>query len=568
MKKFLTILVLSSFLFSCSKETINEEIKIISPKKETFTVWLKENNFINIYGNIVNSSVKIISPNISWKISSLNCEVGTKVSPNTLIASISPNYDWQAYQSSSIQANALIEQIQKLNEMKKIASDTIEAQKSQILLQKDELENSRENIFQNIWNDNSWIQNQIKILEETIELLKKNKTETENEINTNAINLRKNIYNTIIKSTRKLDEIFAISDYNKNINISFNTYLWAKNSIWKNKIIYDWKEILNFAENLDENLSNFSNEDISKKLDEFSVFFKDASQIIKDSLAAETFSQTTIESLYAEFLGYSDAFITLKNNLEKIENSKEQTKTSFDLKLKEIESQISNLKNEEKNLQNKQNSINISEKNIDEQISILEENKKSTLKEIDLQILAAEQNLKSVWVNLKSENLYAEVYWTIKQKLIKAEWSQVQVWSQICEIIPEKNSLKLEIYSPEKLELWEKFNFYQNWKQIWNWTIIIEYPERNPQTQNFIYEWKINFWDLKLWEYLDIKILKESENNEIWIPLKFVSPKLDWNFVKKVVNGENINQKVEVWNMNNWEINIISGLEKGDILEN
>jgi hypothetical protein len=48
--------------------------------------------------------------------------------------------------------------------------------------------------------------------------------------------------------------------------------------------------------------------------------------------------------------------------------------------------------------------------------------------------------------------------------------------------------LKLEIYSPEKIELGTKFNFYKNKSQIGNGTIIAEYPERNAQTQNYIYE--------------------------------------------------------------------------------
>ena len=91
--------------------------------------------------------------------------------------------------------------------------------------------------------------------------------------------------------------------------------------------------------------------------------------------------------------------------------------------------------------------------------------------------------------------------------------------------------------------------------------------EKTAQTQNYIYEWKINFWELKQGEYLDIKVLRKATENEIWVDLKYVFPKLDWYYVKKVVDWKATNQKVETWNMNNWKIQITSGLANWDLLE-
>lgn len=567
MRKIISIWLMIIILASCWANAI-EETKIIEKdiEKQTYEVWLKENNFINIYWNIVNSTTKIINPNISGKISYLFCEPWTKVSKNTLIASIEPNFDWQIYQNNSIQANTIINQIQKLNEIKEITKQNFESQKRQIELKKDELENSEKNIFENIWDEKSWLKNQIKIIDESINLLEKNKKEAEEDIKNQEINLKKNIYNTILKSSKKLDETFWISD--KTSNSSYENYLWAKNNLLKEEVKNKAKEIIKFTSKNNESLDKLTQEDISKKLDNFSNILKDASDVVKDSLATNwTFNQVFIDSLFAELLNYSDGLINFKNNLEKLENSKKSVKTNFEIRLKDLEAKKSSLFSEETNLENKKDNINISGKNINEQLINLEETKKAKLKEIDLQILQAEQNLKSVWISLKSENLYAETSGIIKTKIIKADWSQVQVWSPICEIIPDKNSLKLEIYSPERLKIWDKFNYYKNSKQIWNWEIIAEYPEKNPQTQNFIYEWKINFWELKQWEYLDIKILKQSKEDEIWIDLKYISPKLDWYYVNKIIDWKTVEQKVEIWNMNNWEIKIISGLEKWDILE-
>ena len=87
MKKILCLLLLLTILTSCTKEAISD---IPEEKSETqkYTVWLKENNFVNIYWNIVNSTLKVIAPNISGKVTTLNCEPWKKVWAKTLIATI------------------------------------------------------------------------------------------------------------------------------------------------------------------------------------------------------------------------------------------------------------------------------------------------------------------------------------------------------------------------------------------------------------------------------------------------------------------------------------------------
>lgn len=567
MKKILSLMLLLMILTSCWKEVI-EEIPEVKAEKTNYQVWVKENNFVNIYWNIVNSTLKVIAPNISGKVTTLNCEPWKKVWAKTLIATISPNYDWPAYQNSAVQNQALIEQIQKLNDIKSFTIENFESQKKQILLKKEELANSRTNISENIWDEKSWIKNQEKIIDDSIALLKQNNKEAEDDIKSQIANLRKNTYNTLTKASKKLDEVYTISDKNNHSNNDLKNYIWAKNNMLKYELVEKSKEFINFVEKTDENLSSIKDEELAKKINEYSLIMKQAWDVIKDSLASNNeLPQQLIDTNFAEFMWYSDWLLTIKNNLEKLLNAKESTKTNFDLKLKELESKKSTLSSEQTNLKNKENTIDISEKNIDEQLDTLEETKKTKLKEIDLQILSAEQSLKSTDINLKSENLYAETSWTIKTKVAKAEGTQVQIWTPLCEIIPDNNSLKLEIFSPERLNIWDKFNFYKKWTQIWTGTIISEYPTKTEKTQNFIYEWKIDFKDLKAWEYLDIKVLRQTSENEIWIDINFVSPKLDWYYVKKLVDWQVVNQKVEIWNMNNWEIQINSWLKKWDILE-
>ena len=257
MKKILCLLLLLMILTSCWKKVI-EEIPEVKAEKTTYQVWVKEENFLNIYWNIVNSTSKIINPNISWKITFLSCEPWKKVWPQTLITSISPNEDWQAFQNSSIQANSIIDQIKKLNEIKQVTIDTFEVQKKQINLQREELANSRANISENIWNDSAWIQNQLKILNDSIDLLKKNQAEAENEIENQTKTLKKNIYNSLIKASKRIDETFWITDKNINFSSNYEIYLWAGNNIWKSEVKNSWKTFIEFVDKLDENLKDLS----------------------------------------------------------------------------------------------------------------------------------------------------------------------------------------------------------------------------------------------------------------------------------------------------------------------
>ena len=245
------------------------------------------------------------------------------------------------------------------------------------MLKKEELANSRTNISENIWDEKSWIKNQEKIIDDSIALLKQNNKEAEDDIKSQIANLRKNTYNTLTKASKKLDEVYTISDKNNHSNNDLKNYIWAKNNMLKYELVEKSKEFINFVEKTDENLSSI---------------MKQAWDVIKDSLASNNeLPQQLIDANFAEFMWYSDWLLTIKNNLEKLLNAKESTKTNFDLKLKELESKKSTLSSEQTNLKNKENTIDISEKNIDEQLDTLEETKKTKLKEIDLQILSAER---------------------------------------------------------------------------------------------------------------------------------------------------------------------------------
>jgi hypothetical protein len=112
-----------------------------------------------------------------------------------------------------------------------------------------------------------------------------------------------------------------------------------------------------------------------------------------------------------------------------------------------------------------------------------------------------------------------------------------------------------------------EFEYYKDEELLWIGTIVSVSPVRNSITQNYTYEWEVNFLDFKEWDYLDIKVITEVSENEVWIPLKYVSPKLDWYYTNIVTNEWIETRKIEVWKMNNWEIMIKTWLEFWDTLQ-
>jgi hypothetical protein len=133
-------------------------------------------------------------------------------------------------------------------------------------------------------------------------------------------------------------------------------------------------------------------------------------------------------------------------------------------------------------------------------------------------------------------------------------------------IVPEIDSLKLEIYSPNQLSTWMEFKYYKDSEYYGTWVIVTESPVKDTMTQNYTYEAEIDFSSFKEWDYLDIKVMTEVSKGEIWLPINYVFPKLDWYYVNLLVWDNIISTKVEVWKMNNWEIHILSGIENWDTI--
>ncbi len=609
MKNFLAPLFLLVFITSCSVEGQNIEVSESTPEieREQFVVWWKKNNFSNIYGNILNNNSKELVAHTNGQIDYLACQVWAEVDSETLIAKISPDVADTFYKNNVIQLNSLREQILNQNNIRRSTLLNFDSQIKQLAFQENDLNTQLINLDNNLGilknqkdltGNDIWLQlesiiEQISNLEESKALLEQNKKETLKDIVVNIENLKQQIYNTGNKSLEKLDEIFWVSSENKDENDEFEDFLWAKNSALKAETE---RQITYFLSKGGASLENLSDEDLSNEIKKLSDLLKDAAEVMSNSIESEwTFSKTTIDSLYNEFLWYSDAVLWYKTNFDKLRNAIGTTWLKFDSDLKVLEWSLTTLNNQKtnienngsqnsdltfdtniNNLENQIDSLKISLKNTSEQITNTKESKISNINQIDIQISQIQDSISRTSVLLQWEKIYATFPWIVKEKKVK-EGNVVSTGTPICVIVPEYNSLKLEVYSPNVLQLGSQFKYYKEWEFLWTGSIMTESPVKNIQTQNYTYEWSINYSQLKEGDYLDIVVTnKESWNDslweskkdlEIWLPITYVKPRLEWYFVSVIDSDGSISERsIDIWRMNYGEVQVISWLELGDTI--
>lgn len=567
MKKICTLFFILFFLNSCWNEK-NESVIIeeVEEQKIEFTVWTQQNKYKNVYWNILNNSTNILTSTINWKISYLNCESWIDVNTDTVIAVVEPDKLSLSYKNNLVQINTLKNQLKNLEQIKETTIYDFEVKLNQLNLQKNEIKNQLTNVDNNVWDNNKWLNNQLVIINDSISLLEKNKLATLKNIEDSILNLKKSWYNSLVNWIKRLDEIFWITNKNKSLNNDYERYLWVKDATLKQELEAALYDFIGNSWDYKNNFSKFWNEELSQEFKKISDIFTKASDVVENSIESKwAITKVELDWLYKEMLWFSEWFVTLKSNLDNLINTTETTILTFDTQMKELEQAKSQLTTSLSNLGTSKNTILTNSENLEEQFKNLENTKQSTIREIENNILSLKQAISQLNISFEKEVIYAGVVWTIKTKN-SSQNNNVWIWSPVCTVVPQFNSLKFEIYSPNKLKKWDEFIYLKDWINFWTWTIISESPVRNSITQNFSYEWNINFDWFKEGDYLDVKVLTESEEWEIWIPIEYVFPMLDWYYANIVWKNEIETVKIKVWKMNNWEILILEWLEFWDTL--
>lgn len=603
-KKKIIILILTLFLLtSCWEEELeNNDILVSSESCEwSYIIWESDKTSLKLKWVIVSDEIKTIVSPMAWTIDFLDCEAWKKVSNDTLISKVSPDFNNPNIINLTIQKWSLNNQKSNLKAVQTSTVSSFDIQISsldnQILSLKEQivlLENNAVLTTKSSNLNKSDIEKQITTLQDSLvtlksnlNLAKKGKIDALEKIDITRNSLYTNIKTLSIDNLLKIDEIFWITYENRDLNDKYDDYLWTKDSILKQEIENEFKTL-----NLRlSNVNNLSDIEISIFLWELVKLNEKTRKSVKESIININLTQLQVDSFYNIFLLYWNNLTEIKNSWDSLDNSKSSITTNYDTQILWLEGQI---KTSETNLENmKVNKLGSTDVSLDLQLSSLdgqiktlntnlnsllsqksnlEATKRTQVLNLDNQILQINQSIDSLNTNLSSRNIYANISWTIKQKM-GSIWNNIWINTPLCQIIPDDKSTKIKIYSPQELDSWDKLVFEFN-GIIHDVTIENVLVYKDSSTQNYIYE--SNYLDqdyFKEWEILSLSFENKfnsgsliQENwldkiQDIKIPVSYIKNKIDWNFVKAQTESWILEKEVNLWIINGDFIDISSWLE-------
>lgn len=549
------LLVLIFFITSCWIE--EEKVKLVKSNKkeiqrEEFIVWTWIKTTKKLEATIVSNNKQTISSSIPGTVSYLNCENWDTVYKGWLIAKITPDYNSVAYKNAYKQKSSLIEQLENTKNTKITTIENFDIQLSSLVSQEKSLKEQLESLESNLNNANS----QKDLTSNNIQEQTKSKLEKWID------NLKEQLYNNIWLYNLYIDELYGITNENDDKNDDFENYLSAKDTAVKSQVISDFK-LINKTD-----YKTLSNENFILFLEDFNKLLVNAYLGVNKSVESINFSSSTIQTYYSTILWYSNSILSSKSSLSSLlddleitdDNYENQTLT-IDSSIWTIESQIS--------------SINNSITSVKNSIISLEDNRNIQINNLDNQILNLEQTIASLNTNMSSINLYSKTSWTVSQKLTNV-WNNIWMNAKICEIIPTNwNNYKLRLFSSEKLEDNINIKVSKGEKHLFEFTKMTLLPSLDTKTQNYVYERVLtkNHWlsdndkvDVVIFTPPSIPPLTGEGRKWYLVPLNYLIPKLSGDYViVKIWSGE-LERKVETGRVDLPNIEVLSWLEKGEVL--
>jgi len=606
MKSYIIILLsLVFFLSSCSSDEIQN--KNLTQNKTTnlkcskdFQVW--EINYANLKLKwiIETENMQNITSSRDGILSFLDCESGKKINSKTLIAEVAPDYDSPATKSLISQKDSLYNQIVNIENIiiqtkSNFSIQIISLQnqqrdlESQIETQKINLENLEKQKISWIWDidfQKKSLKEQELNLEKQKELSNKSMEDEIKKLETSIINTKTQTKNLIWTILIQTDEFYWITDKNKYLNDNFEIYIWAKNTSLKSKIESDFLKLNNnFEKSLDK-----TDDDFLLYIEWILDILEDIKINIKDSVSTSSFSQAQIDNYYNLFSSHTNNLLISKSTLEWFIKNLTTTKNNYNSNIQTIQTQIDTIKISIENIDENKidsytSSIDSQINNLWVQISNLKTNINNISSQIESlasqediqisnyknQIISFENSIKNIDIQVSPLKIYSWQSGIIKQKQASI-WNKITPQSSLCQIIPEKNSYKMKIYSPVELLIWQEISFKFQDQEI-NSKILRSSQSKDSLTQNYIYESDyLNLENIKEQEIFQVNIknsgqIKTNSNSKIYIPIDFIINNLDWYYLrKKDWNWTIKEQKIDIWTMD-WDmVEIKSWLIKGELI--
>lgn len=604
-------LFLLSFLLLLSSCSSSDEIKTEeSTDKQTsalkcskdFQIWDIDHTNLKLKWVIETENIQNITSSRDGILSFLDCESGKKVNSKILIATINPDYDSPSTKSLISQKESLYNQISniesiiiqtknnfavQINSLKNQQKD-LESQIETQNINLENLEKQKLSWVWDLWSQKTSLEEQKINLEKQKTLLNKSMEDDIKRTTLNVDNSKTQTKTLIWTILLQIDELYWISNKNRYLNDAFEVYIWAKNSSLKSKIESDFLKL----DRDFESILNKNDEDFLEYTKTTLVILEDIKINIKDSVSSSSFSQTQIDNYYTLFASHTNNLLISKNTLEWFIKNLITTKNNYEANIQTIQTQIDSITssiwniNENKidsyvssidsqinNLKIQIKNLKTNIQNISSQIESLYSQEKIQVSNYENQILTFKNNISSIDIQLSPLNIYSQTNGIIKQKQ-GTIWNKVTPQAPLCQIIPEKDSYKMKIYSPIELIIWQEITFDFLGEEITS-KITKSNQAKDTLTQNYIYESDyLNLENIKEQEIFQVNIKAQKEEKietksqaKVYAPLDFIINKIDWYYIrKKDINWMITEEKIDLWNADWNMIEIKSWLNIGELI--
>lgn len=601
MKKYFTLFILTTFLFSCSQTDktqpiVDQKIKKIPFYIETKDLWEFSNEVLfQKSAKLVSTSEISVNSQASGKISKINFQVwdSVKIGQNlvTLEDNISNYYTSlerarNALERTKINYDSSIISLDKNISDAQINYDKLKKSHELLLLDSDE-KLKKLNIDTGDADINVDASKAKMDFEKAQLDFENTLLNDQNQINTfieNTKTAHKNLVLTYFDVMNFLDEIFGVTQKNQHRKDDYEIYLSAKNSTFKalteNKLTsiiawYDSFKNKDFSSMNEDNLI----ENI-EYIEQHYLLLKDVLDIskeaFKNSIDSTIFPKTQIDGYFNQasaygtnISGWYTAFISSKSAISAFLNTYKQAQQSrqeqlailekqFDINKNSLESSVNRTKIEiENSILNSETAVKTAKNNLDNAIK----NKEVTLKSLKNSIKEAEIALSESQKNAGKLIVKAPISWVISKKSVDI-WQEVSLGSSLFTIVWD-NMTKVEIYlsSDEKqmVSIWDnvKVKYFNN-------ELSGKIESISPvASKDFTYLTTIAIWDKVdiIWDFVEVMFLTKSEN--ILLPVSIL--KIIWNnkaVINILENGKNVSIEIQIgqifWN----EVEVISGLSQ------
>lgn len=619
------------FFMNNSVEVVNKETF------ETVELWnIKKSISVPWTAQLVDEqSLKFTQ---TWKVVKVNFKEWDKIKKWQIIAELDKT-DWlYKVDDANIaldSAKLKLEQLYDVDDIKILnAEKTIESTKNNILNANKELElllvdnqNSLDNLKKNIDISKVEYDNSTKSLEndkKNLEVYKKQQVDSLNSTNTNLLgdisNIEDSVTSNLLNAEKNLDwvdVILWITDKNKNLNDSYETYLSAKNSSYLNDAKASFWKANSIYISLKNDVSNYTKWDVAglkNILNKMSWLYSElyntsdfTYKAIDNSVENVHFTQSDIDSKKSSISTYrSSALSTITSINSNIDNlntltnvdlivmsnevtikQKEDAITTSELALeKKKNDQINQINNYEStknnydlNVLSKNQSITLLEKTLEINNKDLEKlNEWPTVEDIKLaqnSIRQAEIKVENALDVLTNYELEAPFDWIVR-KIDFQVWDNIDSNSEKFVYIENPNLLEIIIMLDQidivKVKVWDKalvkFDSYSDKQVEWQISLV----DTTPVTESWVVSFQVKIivveegFDKKIlsWMTADIEIITEEKNDVIIVSTTAIK-ELNWKKYVTVDNGQgrkdvDVITGIESW----WKTEILTWLNVWD----